>query len=51
MKKMSSCISLVAKEYQTMTSRWQGAPHFRRYGRELVLKPAISFKNVGGSTV
>ena len=32
-----------------MTSGWQGAPCLRRYGRELVSKPAISLKkNWGG---
>ena len=32
-----------------MTSAGQGVPYFRRYGRELVSKPAILFqKNVGG---
>ena len=31
-----------------MTSGWQGAPYFRRYGRELVSKPVIwSKKNWG----
>ena len=30
--------------YLTMTSWWQGAMYFRRYGRELVSKPAISSK-------
>ena len=25
----------VTKDYRTITSGWQGAPHFRRYGREL----------------
>ena len=35
-----------------MTSGWQGAPHFRRYGRELVSKPAISFfRKIGGAIV
>ena len=33
---------------QAMTSRWQGAPYFRRYGRELVSKPAISLKKSWG---
>ena len=31
-----------------MTSRWQAAPHFRRYGRELVSKPAILLKKSWG---
>ena len=34
-----------------MTSGGQGEPFFRRYGRELVSKPAISFLKVGGATV
>ena len=36
-----------------MTSGWQGAPDFRRYGRELVSKPAISLrkKSWAGYTV
>ena len=29
-----------------MTSGWQGAACFRRYGRELVSKPAILLKEV-----
>ena len=48
MKKLSSGISLVAKNHRTTTSRWQGAPCFRRYGRELVSKPAISLKKSWG---
>ena len=33
-KKMSSCTSsLVAKDYRTMTWRWQEGPYFRIYGR------------------
>ena len=54
MKKMFSCISLVAKDYRSMTSGRQGAPYFRIYGRELVSKPAISLKKGrggGGATV
>ena len=31
-----------------MTSGWQGAPRFRRYGRELVSEPATSLKKVWG---
>ena len=31
-----------------MTSRWQATPYFRRYGRELVSKPAISLKKSWG---
>ena len=34
-----------------MTSGGHGAPHFRRYGRELVSKPAISLKKSWGVTV
>ena len=34
-----------------MTSGFQGAPYLRRYDRELVSKPAISLKKVGGATV
>ena len=49
MKKISSCISWVAKDHLTMTSRWQEVSFFRIYGRELVSKPAISLKkNWGG---
>ena len=33
-----------AKVYRTMASKWRGALYFRRYGRELVPKPAISLK-------
>ena len=35
-------IFLFAKDYRNMTSGWQGAPCFGRYGRGLVSKPAIS---------
>ena len=35
--------------YQTMTSGWQAASHFERYGRYLVSKPAISFKELLGA--
>ena len=31
-----------------MTSGGQGAPHFKRYGHELVSKPAISLKKCWG---
>ena len=31
-----------------MTSAWQGAPHFRRYGRTLASKPAISSRKSWG---
>ena len=34
-----------------MTSRWKGVPYFRRYGRELVSKPAISLKKSWGGAV
>ena len=44
MKKVSPFICLFAKDNQTMTSGWQGAPYFRSYGRMLVSKPAISLK-------
>ena len=45
MKKKSSNMFLFAKDYRTTTSGWQGASYFRRrYGLELVSKPAISFK-------
>ena len=38
--------------YRTMTSGWQGAPHFRRYGRELVFVTGDFVKRkVGGATV
>ena len=51
-KKTSPCISLFAKDDRTMASGWQGASYFRRYGRELVSKPAISLKkNWGGAIV
>ena len=48
MKKASSNIFMFAKVYRTMTLGRQGASYFRRYGRELVSKPAIS---VGGAAV
>ena len=41
----------LGKGYRTMTSGWQGAQYLRRYGPELVLKPAISLKKIGGATV
>ena len=40
--KNSPHIFFIAKDYRTMTSGWQRAPFFRRYGREQVSKPAIS---------
>ena len=48
MKKASSHIVLFAKDYRLMTSGWQGAPYFRRYGRGLVSKPAILLKKSWG---
>ena len=52
MKKRSSCISLVAKDYRTMTSRWRGAPYCRGHGRELFSKqPRFCSRNIGGATV
>ena len=48
MKKTSSHIVFFAKDYRLMTSGWQGAPYFRRYGRGLVLKPAILLKKSSG---
>ena len=49
MKKTSPCMFLFAKDDRTMTSGWKGTPEFRRYGRELVSKPAISLKKDWGS--
>ena len=48
MKILSSHIFLFANDHRPMTSGWQRAPHFRRYGRGLVSKPAISFKRGWG---
>ena len=48
MKSVSANIILFAEDYRTMTSGWQGAPYFRRYGLELVSKPAISLKKSWG---
>ena len=51
MKNLSAHILLFAKDYyyyREMTSGWQEAPHFRRYGRELVSKTAISLKKSWG---
>ena len=45
MKNASSNILMLAKVYRMMTSGRQGVPYLRRYGRELVSKPAISLKN------
>ena len=51
MTNASSNIFLFARGYRTMTSGWQGAQYFRRYGQELVSKPAISFKKNWGAIV
>ena len=48
MKKASSNIFMFAEVYGTMSSGRQGAPYFRRYGRELVSKPDISLKKSWG---
>ena len=45
---LSIALHLHAKEYRTMTSGWQGAPYFKRYGWELVSKPAISLQKSWG---
>ena len=51
-KKKYPYIFLCAKAYRSMTSGCRGTPYFRRYYRELVSKPAISFKEKsGGATV
>ena len=47
-KVISSYVFLLAKDDRTMTLGWQGAPYFRKYGRELVSKPAISVKKSWG---
>ena len=46
-------IFLSATDHGTTTSGGQGAPFFRRYGPQLVSKPAIRFRyrKVGGATV
>ena len=44
-------MSSLQKVYWTMTTGREGAPYFRRYGRGLTSKPAISLKRVGGATV
>ena len=44
-KKLSSHIFLFAEDCRATTSGWQGAPCFRRYGREMVSKSAISANN------
>ena len=52
MKNKNSYIFLFAKDCRTMTSGWQGAPYFRRYGRELVFKTGDSVKEMlGGANV
>ena len=50
MKKIPPYVLFLAKDYRTTTSGWQGASYFRRYGRELVSKPAIIFvkEKLGG---
>ena len=48
MKNVTSYIFGSRKGYRTMTSGWQGAPYSRRYGPELVSKPAISLKKIWG---
>ena len=48
MKRVSANNILFGGDYRTMTSGWQGAPYFRRYGLELVSKPAISLKKSWG---
>ena len=44
MKEISPCIFLFAKDDRTMSSGLQRELDFRRYGRELVSKPAILLK-------
>ena len=47
---MLSCLRRTI--YRTMTSRWHGTHCFRRYGRELVSKPAIlAEEKLAGATV
>ena len=49
LKKKYAYILLCVKVCRWMTSGCRGTPHFGRYNRELVLKPAISLKkNWGG---
>ena len=49
MKNISSHMFLFANYCRPITSGWQRAPYFRRYGRGLVSKPAISVnKSWGG---
>ena len=48
-KKIRHNIFLFVTDYHTTTSEWQGAPYFRRYGRELALKPSITVQEkLGG---
>ena len=49
-KKSSSYVFLLAKDYQNTTSEWRGAPNFSRYGREQVSEPAILLKTRSGAT-
>ena len=42
------CIFLFANDFRAMTSGGQGAPYFKKYGWELVSKPAISLKKCWG---
>ena len=47
-----STIFFFAMGFWNLTSRWQGAPYFRRYGLELVSEPAILLtKNWGGGGI
>ena len=47
--KQCRSISSLPVDYRAMTSGWRGTPCFRRYGRELIPKPAIlGEEKVGG---
>ena len=48
MTNIPSHVFLFAKDYRTVSSGWQGAPYFRRYGRELDSKQEISLKKHWG---
>ena len=48
MKTILSYVFLFAKDYRPVTLGWQGAPYFRRNGRGLVSKPAISLNTSWG---
>ena len=49
MENISSHTGLFARGCRTMAWGWGGAAYCRRYGRELVTKPAISLKkSLGG---